>query len=66
VLTREAAEAISGVLTHMPGGSSHRRMDWEDGHPSSDALGEYLESVARDPSEAGKAAALAAYNAARE
>lgn len=61
VLTLEAAEALSEVRAHMPGGTSHRRMDYEDGYPSSDALGDYVEAIAQ-----GKPAAdaIAAYEAA--
>ena len=65
VLTAEAAAALSEVQTHMPGGTSHRRMDYSDGYPSSDALDDYLEAIARDQSPAGKEQALAAYQAAR-
>lgn len=65
VLTHEAARALAGIETHMPGGTAHRRLDYNDGWAGSDALDEYLEAVARDPSEVGKSAALAAYRAAR-
>lgn len=65
VLTSAAAAALAEIKVDMPGGGRHRRLDYQDGYPSSDALGCYLEAVARDPSPAGREAALAAYKAAR-
>lgn len=63
VLTRAAADALADIVTHMPGGSSHHRMSFSEctGH-TTDALGEYMEDIARGVS---RAEALAKYEAAR-
>lgn len=66
VLTATAARAISEVRCRMPGGTSHRLWDCQDGFESIAALGQYLEQIARDPSDAGRSAALAAYRAAEQ
>jgi hypothetical protein len=63
VLTLDAAEALSEVQTNMPGGTSHRRLDYSDGYPSSEALDDYLEAIARGTAIAE---ALAAYETARK
>lgn len=63
VLTRRAAEAISQVETNMPGGSCHNEASYEDGYSASDALGDYMEAIARG---VPAAEALAAYEAARK
>lgn len=48
VLTREAAEALAAMRTYMPGGTSHRRLTWRvNTYQTSDALGEYIEAIAR-------------------
>lgn len=65
VLTLDAARALAGVLTHMPGGSSHHRLAYNDGWSGSDALDEYIEAIARDGSAEGRARALTAYEVAR-
>lgn len=63
VLTREAADAVCGVVTNMPGGSSHRRCSCEERTGGSAALDAYIQSIADG---VGSDVALAAYNAARD
>lgn len=65
VLTIEAAQALAAIETRMPGGSSHHRLDYDEYVCSTDALSDYLEAVARDPSEAGREKARNEYEAAR-
>lgn len=61
VLTREAADALAERLTYLPGGTCHHRLSYQE-CSSSDALGEYLEAIARgDDAEH----ALSAYKAQR-
>lgn len=62
VLTRDAAEAIAGQMTHMPGNTSHRRQDYQERAVSTDALGDYIEAVARGVPQTE---ALAKYIASR-
>ncbi len=63
VLTSEAADALAAIVTHMPGGSSHRRLRWEHNtSDTSEALGEYVAARARNVPEAE---AIAAYQARR-
>ncbi len=60
VLTREAAEAISQVRTEMPDGSTHCRASYRLVFATTEALGDYMEAIARGSSPAD---ALAAYEA---
>lgn len=62
VLTEDAAEAICAYRCRMPGGTSHALYDYSEESYASDALGEYVEAVARGVPESE---ALAAYTAAR-
>lgn len=64
VLTRGAADALAAIVTRMPGGSCHHRMTWEEStYQTSDALGEYVEAIARG---VPKADAIAQYVAATQ
>lgn len=64
VLTERAAEAVAGMVVNMPGGSCHRDQDYQENtYETSDALGEYIEAVARGVPQAE---AVAAYQAARK
>lgn len=66
VCTRFAAIAMTEIMCRMPGDSQHQLFRaQENTRKCSDALSEYLEAVARDQSVDGRAAALAAYAAAR-
>lgn len=61
VLTRAAAEAICDYRCRMPGNTSHALYDWDECALSTDALGEYVEAIARGVPQAQ---AIAAYDAA--
>lgn len=62
VLTHAAADALANILTHMPGGTSHHRLSYSEcAGQTTDALGEYMEAIARGVPQAQ---ALAQYEAA--
>lgn len=62
VLTASAADALAGIVTHMPGGTSHHRMSFtECTGQTTDALGEYMQDIACGVPQAE---ALAKYEAA--
>lgn len=62
VLTYQAADALSEIKAYPPGNSGHRLYDYQDDPGGSDALGIYMEDIARGMDEAD---ALAKYEAAK-